>query len=397
MKFQWIRSCAMAWALLGFGLNAFAGEVVEHSIPGSPLKIFSETDTVSDASDLPFEINRVVRADVAADPSLATGVIILLPPSFCSFHCYEFGVDGEAYTTSLAGYLASLGIDVYGYSPRQSLVSQEDYDADPTGIESAMVNVGMATLVEDVNGAVLNKVREIHGASVKPAVGGWSAGAISAFPVVSDNPQAYSGMFLYEGIGFSENDAIQEVNQTHATYNCNGLSAKVADGDAADEATLASYLALSQGPLFHFGFSLEQDAFVPGYAYFTGNARDFRFADENRVLALLDVMAQSPIDSFSFIRDYVCAFAGEPAFFDLYYSGLSEFSGRVMMIAAQNGFGQYMLQNLADFGISSDRVHWDPAKTNFLQSSHGDAWMRPDHLEVLEKPLATWLSGLIYR
>ena len=134
-----------------------------------------------------FRYHRILRMDDRGKPRPTKGPIVLLPDRNASFTLYGIGGEGR----SLRDQLALAGYDVYGISPRESLLI-----SDPTVEQcSAIKDWGIDAHAKD---AMFVSAIATYETNQKPLIGGFGFGGELATLIVSRHPDSYAGLILWE-------------------------------------------------------------------------------------------------------------------------------------------------------------------------------------------------------
>lgn len=338
-----------------------------------------------------FTVHRLRKPALAAHPR---GVLLLMPGGGSSFPLYTADEDGKI-AQSFAGFFATRGFDVWGYSPRTFGLAPGACSS--TVDCSGMRDWGMAAVVADAL-YIRERIRDVH-PHIQPVIGGFSLGAMSTLAVIDAAPHAWSGAIVWEGMLYSEDPAVLAGNSAE----CASLEARLADGQVWDEATYSSLqlvYGLAAGdpdgpsPLPGFEGLTNRQAFivlltapqpvppgyVPGYTLLAGGLPDgFSFSSEERIgMLIAQFNAYEPV---ALIRDYTCALGGERTF----TGNLGSFTAPVYTVRAGHGFGAFMDDNL-------DLLGSDDITTNYIADfAHGDHYASPDSKQILQQPLFAWL------
>ena len=335
-----------------------------------------------------FTVHRLHKP--AAHPR---GVLLLMPGGGSSFPLYTADEDGRI-AQSFAGYFATRGFDVWGYSPRTFGLAPGACSS--TVDCSGMRDWGMAAVVSDAL-YIRERIRDVH-PGLKPVIGGFSLGAMSTLAVIDAAPHDWSGAIVWEGMLYSEDPVVLAANASV----CADLEAQLAAGQIWDEATystlqlvyglatndpdgpspLPGFEGLTNRQAFFVLMTTPQPAppgYVPGYTLVAGSIEGLSFSSEERIGMLIGQFnAYEPV---ALIRDYTCALGGERTF----TGNLGSFTAPVYTVRAGHGFGAWMDDNL-------DLLGSDDITTNYVADfAHGDHYASPDSKKILLQPLFAWL------
>lgn len=341
----------------------------------SPL---TKTDTIiQDGTDAR---NRFVMHQVVKTGATHRGTIILLPALMTNFKLYTLNENQNA-MASLAAKLADANYDVYGYSPRTSLLAAGACSSGQVDC-SVMANWGIATYLADI--AYITQQAVAAHPGEKPALGGLSLGGILGMAAVNANPTAYSGLLIWESMIYSADPIITTLN----TVNCTQDNATLALGVAYTEtlSTLAKTAVNGGQPSAVLFMGTPNPVFgTPTFVTATPALipTTFKYSDYNRLKqAVLDF---NDVESEAVLRDFHCAFAGDRTF----SNGLNAFTGSVFAIKGGKAFGGYMNDTLNLFtGASSVTVQ---SNTDY---GHVDAYMSPNHDALADQAILNWLNTI---
>jgi hypothetical protein len=346
-----------------------------------------------------FKAVRILRRGAPPRPQ----ALLLLPPLGVNFGFYEQTDPHGGVASSIAGFFALRGYDVWQYVARMEGIPAGNCEAGILDC-SPMAGWNLASMVDDV--AFVRSLLEAENPGAEVATGGASLGGILALAVVNDAPADYDGALVWEGMLYTPNPAVRALNQAF----CAQAEALLAGGiyyDGAGGAVLKQLArqaelvpgGLTQVPLLPPVLTNRQAlvAFfrspppgpvttpVPGYYFLAGDpvAGEFEFASAERVITNVERFTDyAPI---ALTRDVSCHLAGLD---DTHVDNLGAFAGRVLGIGGGGGFGPYIPDNLALFtGASRVDFLLEPA------FGHVDHFMTLDHRRYVERPVLRWLRG----
>jgi len=344
-----------------------------------------------------FQMVRLVKDGPAGR---LRGSILFLPPLGSSFAFYEQRDPSGGVATSIAGYFAVRGYDVYGYNPRYVGIPAGTCEAGLFDC-SVMDGWGIQSLLDDI-AFIRQQIEALHpGTDI--VTGGVSLGGILAVAVANAAPSDYDGVIEWEGMLASDDPAVLALNQGY----CAGLEAQLAGGIVYDcvgpnvfkQVAKAAELApggLNVDPLFPPTLTTHQVLVlvlsvpapgpvtgpVPSYIDLNGSLADdrFFFASEPRLYE--NVGQFNGYAPTRLVRDVSCSLAGvETAF----VSNLSSFTGPVLAIGGGRGFGAYMGYQLSLYGSSDVTFLLEP------ELGHIDHFMTPRHRRYVERPIDRWV------
>jgi hypothetical protein len=296
----------------------------------------------------------------------------------------------------MAPYLAERGFDVYGYTPRPSLLAEGECAARDC---SPMAGWGVDTYVRD-----LDLIRIVATAMhfKKPAIGGMSLGAMLTLSAVNHSPYGYAGAIVWEGtMHFSDPSVSAAFQPLYESY-VQTLSAGLAYDDQTPAFFKTVWMLMQADPdgasPFADGVTNRQYALLvnttpaeppvgeaPGYTYLTGDlVNGFYYTDEAPLGEFIPSWAY--YDSIALLRDLALSRAGSPAFVD----HLQRFRGPVLAIEAGHGFGASAEDSLALFthATSIERLV-------FPDRSHVDVLFARDQETTVTEPTYNWLLSSV--
>lgn len=326
--------------------------------------------------------------------------IVLLSPFLLPGEFYEVS-DTDDYGDSLAGHLARSNRDVW-------LVDQRRTGLEPGACEaevedcSVMLDWNFDTYVADALFATA--MARVWSFGQRPVIGGFSAGSNAALAAVNEAPDAFSGVILYEGTFYTEQQEIIDHNEP----TCELLNETLSLGQAYDpsSAILGAVIQLAAAdpeglsPLGVFppGTTNQQALLYvfsapppPGALSPTPNfvrliadfaTEEFVYSEQER-LSQVGPMFDS-YGSLAALRDLACGLAGEDT---SYYDNLDQFEGDVLMFVGGTGFGESMFDTADLFtGARSVTIDHHP------ELGEADLYFHRDWERVLYRPLKHWLS-----
>ncbi len=316
-------------------------------------------------------------------PFVPTDSIILLPGSSSNFEIY----DQVSNRSSLAVALARKGFDVYGYSPRARFIRDGACDENPQSCE-IMRGWGIASHIDDIT-FIRDWVASHSGRA--PFIGGFSLGSALTFAAINKKPSGYKGAIFWDGFIYSTDGYINEIN----LKTCKALDAKEVPTFIPEGKLLKKALALSETQPQHqsssdgnftnlsFFFKMlatPDGSIVPGYRLATGDESGLKYSWIPYAAYLIKVMNDySPSAVF---RDLTCGLSGSKK----WIGNLNNFTGPVLAIFEEHGFGRHGAENLSLLGSTnvSYIFHKD--------YSHIDSYANPDRQHVINRPIIEWLK-----
>lgn len=366
-----------------FGISAHLAHaniytVISTSTDAAFTSPLTKTDTVvQEGSD---SRNRFVMHRVVKSSSSHKGTIILLPALVTNFKLYTLDESQNA-MLSLAAKLANANYDVYGYSPRTSLIPAGACSGNQVDC-SIMSTWGIATYVADIDYITQQAVAAHPGE--KPAIGGLSLGGMLGVATVNANPNSYSGLLTWESMLYSANAAITTLN----TANCAQDNATLAAGTAYSEnLSNAAKSAVNSGESVAVAFLGTPNPVFGTPTFITATPAtvptQFKYSLFSRLKQ--GVLDFNDVESVAVMRDFHCAFAGDRTF----TNNLTGFTGGIFAIKGRQAYGPYMDDTLNLFtGASSLLVQ---SNTDY---GHVDAYMSSNHNTLLDQPILNWLNSI---
>lgn len=367
---------------------------------------FTRTEWTVQVGPNPIDTFQMVRLVKEARIGNLRGSIFFLPPLGSSFSFYEQRDESGGVGTSIAGFFAERGYDVYGYVPRYVGVPAGTCEA---GVVDCSVMAGwdLQSQLDDI-AFIRQRIEALHpGAEI--VAGGASLGGILAVAVANDAPDAYDGVIVWEGMLASDDPGVLALNQGY----CAALEAQLAAGLVFDgvggnvfkQVAQAAELepgGLTLNPLFPPFLTNHQVLVsllsvpspgpvtmpVPGYLQMNGSVAEDRlfFASEPRLYE--NVGHFNGYSPNAVVRDISCSLAGVET---AYVSNLGSFDGSVLAIGGGRGFGAYMDDQLDRFGTDDVTFLLEP------EFGHIDHFMTPKHREYVERPIFRWAERVFGR
>lgn len=346
-----------------------------------------------------YKAVRIVRHDGPVRPE----VLLLLPPLGVNQGFYEQTDPHGGAATSIAGFFALRGYDVWLLVSRMEGIPAGTCEAGAVDC-SAMAGWSLQRFVDDA--AFVRGLAEAANPGAAVYTGGASLGGILALAVVDDAPASYAGAIVWEGALYTPDPAIQALNQAYCAQVqallAGGVLFDGVGGNVLQQLVRQAELApggLTPVPLFP-PFLTNMQALVgffaapppgpvtmpvPGYYFLAGDpvAGTFRYASTERVITDVErFVAYSP---FALVRDVSCSLAGLDT---THVDNLGAFTGKVLAIGGGGGFGTILADNLALFtSASSVDLLLEP------DFGHIDHFMTPEHQRYVERPILRWIRG----
>lgn len=330
------------------------------------------------------------------DPSATRGSILLAPPLGTGFQFYE-NSDTLAYRDSIAGFLATRGFDVWGYSQRVQGLAAGTCESGAADC-SVMADWGLAQLAADAEYVRTRIVADNPGR--RPVVGGMSLGGMIGLAAINANPEAYRAAIVLDAGLYTEDPVYQGM----AAAGCEFLNDLLAAGIYYDGQQIAFLKAVNMladldpdgdSPVIP-GLNNAQawvtvlSVPVPGPTSptpnFIFNAGDplngtLTYADpaylHRNFYGFVNYL------TFASVRDGNCSMAGLD---DTFTANLAAFTGPVFAVANGGGFDTMVDDTLSLMPAASVTLFTYP------DYGHQDIVFATDHFDHLEQPLLQWLA-----
>lgn len=339
-----------------------------------------------------FIVHRVVRVDRFGNPIPSKrlyGAIILIPGSGTNFSIYDPLED----TRFTAAYLALRGIDVYGYSPRATLLPKDFCDQDPDKC-NFLKNWDINGYLRDID--FIRKLAADNHSGKLPIVAGGSWGAILTFGALNQHPKDYVASVIAEGFIFTKNPKVtttfkklcMEASQPNfpSFINEGQVIKRALDLKRKAPFEKSPFDPWLNNKQYFYSILTSPDPKLgqaPGYVNVAGDKNGFTYADPGLVESLFGGF--NDYDPGVIFRDMYCGWAGDLGL----VTHLSQFDGPTLAVIAGRGFGKDMFDNL-DLLRSSD-------KTVLLHErfGHADFLVHPEHQRYWEIPLWNWIQSKV--
>lgn len=352
-----------------------------------------------------FKMHRVRRKDVPNNK--LKNPIILVPALGNNFSSYTVGLnaDGSEFKTSLAATLAKKNIDVYGYSPRASLIAP---GACGTTVDCSIASTwGIASYAEDI-GYIRDQVEDLHGEN--PAVGGHSLGGIVGTALVNANPDDYSGLLLLDSTLVIADETL------HTPYQqlCAGIQTAIGMGQTMDSTLNPLAQALLQlsvtdpsgitpfSPPFPAGTTNRQAylgfltapspgpamaLFPPGFVVAAGSVESNMFTYANEGILAAAIQRFDFYVPNAVIADIACSFGGDATFTD----NLAGYDGAVLAIKAGAGFGDRVDAELSLLTGADQTI------VEHAGFGHVDPIVSSNRKDLVDKHIRKWLKDDVFK
>ncbi len=338
------------------------------------------------------------------DPSESRGSILLAPGLGTGFQLYEVS-DTPYYRDSFAGFLATRGFDVWGFSQRVQGLPAGTCESGAADC-SVMADWGLAQLAADAEYVRTRIVAENPGEL--PVIGGQSLGAMISFAALNATPEAYRAAIVLEGGLYSQDPVYQGM----AVAGCQFTNGLIDAGIYYDGQMIAFFKAVNwladvdpdgpspffpPSPMYPPGMTnLQAWVFVlsvpnpgptsptPNYVFDTGDwmTGTLTYANPD----LLHDMFYGFVDylPWATLRDGNCSIAGLDG--AQFISNLAAFDGPVFAIANGGGFDTIVADTLSLMPDADVTLFTNP------DYGHMDHMFATNHFDILEQPLLQWLA-----
>ncbi|MEM7051550.1 MAG: alpha/beta hydrolase [Acidobacteriota bacterium] len=364
---------------------------------------FERTDAVVQVGDNPvntFLMHRLVRRGGPYWTPPPRGILLLTGPLANPFVFWETTEDGR-YGRSFAAYFARRGYEIWGYSPRGTLLEQGSCEAGLVDC-SVMGDWGIQVMVEDLT-FIRGEIEQVHPGR-SPVIGGFSLGGAATIATINAHPDDYAGALILEGALYSEDPEVIALNQQHcATMEDFLAQGFLFDGQSLPLIGLTANLAATDPdgetpfPGFPPGttnhqvlvFSLAVPSFTPlnqtpNFIRAAGDplADVFFFSTDARLTAFLTIF-NNYFDN-RILRDLNCSFAGERTF----TGNLANFTKPVFFMGGGQSFGPQN-RDLAKI-LGSHQCTF----VEIEEFGHGDHFFSADHRRFVERPIRRFLNRI---
>ena len=331
------------------------------------------------------------------DPSATRGSILLAPGLGTGFQAYE-NSDTLAYRDSFAGFLATRGFDVWGFSQRVQGLAAGTCESGAADC-SVMAGWGLAQFVADAEYVRARIVAENPGE--RPVIGGQSLGGMIGLATINANPDAYRAAIVLDAALHTKDPLYQSITAA----GCQALSAAIDAGLYYDGQQVIGLKAANMladvdpdgpSPIIPGMTNFQAWVFIlsvpnpgptsptPNFIFDAGNWMNgtLTYADP----ALLHGLFYGFVDylTFASVRDVNCSAAGLDG--GMFISNLAAFDGPVFAIANGSGFDTMVNDTLSLMPNASVTL------LTYPDYGHVDHMVATDHLNRLEMPLLQWLA-----
>jgi len=401
-----LGAAALAAAGMLAGPGAARADDGEHQIVSSvEVRIgrFVRTDWTVQIGANPvnrFTMHRLVQG---ADERRFRAALLLLPPLGNGFNFFEVDENG-VYDRSFAAFFASRGFAVWGYTPRGTGLVAGTCESGALDC-SPMAHWGLQAVVDDaafIRGFMRGAMPRDSSGDLPVFVGGFSLGGITTIATMNAHPGDYAGAMVLEGGLYSADPSILALNAGF----CFGLEAQLAAGQIFDDTTLPGIRGIAglaasdpHGPTPLPGFppgSTNHQVLVfllavpqvgplwptHNFVRCAGSVAEDRFfySLDSRVIAH-SVLFNDYVDNLT-IRDISCSLAGERTF----TGNLGAWQAPVYLLGGGLGF-------LAQENDMVPLLGTADVTRNFIAPfGHADHWFSPNHREILEGDILSWLD-----
>jgi pimeloyl-ACP methyl ester carboxylesterase len=339
------------------------------------------------------------------DPSQRRGSILLAPGLGTGFQLYE-NSDTPYYRDSFAGFFATRGFDVWGFSQRVQGLDAGTCESGAADC-SVMAGWGLAQLVADAEYVRTRIVAENPGE--RPVIGGQSLGGMIGLAAINATPDAYRAAIVLDAALYTENEEYQGITAGGCQFINDLLDAGIYyDGQQVPFMKLLNELAdvdpdgpsPFQGPppIPDFTGLTNLQAWVaflsvpapgptsptPNFIFDTGDLMNGTLTYANPDLVHGMFYGFVNYLTWASLRDVNCSAAGVDN--GMFISNLGAFDGPVFAIANGRGFDTMVEDTLS---LMPDA---DVTLFTFPDYGHVDDLWATDHFDHLEQPLLQWLA-----
>jgi len=364
---------------------------VEETIGG-----FVRTVDIVQAGPNPIDKFEVVHVR-HPDPSETRGALLLAPGLGTGFQLYEHS-DTPYYRDSFAGFFATRGFDVWGFSQRVQGLAAGTCESGAADC-SVMEGWGLAQLAADAEYVRTRIVAEDPGE--RPVVGGQSLGGMIGVAAVNANPEGYRAAIVLDAALYTEDPVFQGMAIAGCQFTQGLLDAGIYyDGQLIAFLKAVNMLAdldpYGPSPIMPDLTNLQAWVMVlsvtvpgptsptPNYVFDTGDwmSGTLTYANPD----LLHDMFYGFVDyiTWASLRDGNCSIAGLDG--GMFISNLAAFEGPVFAIANGGGFTTMVNDTLSLMPDANVTLFENP------DYGHMDHMFGINHFATLEQPLLQWLA-----
>ena len=331
------------------------------------------------------------------DPSVKRGSILLAPGLGTGFQLYEIS-DTSYYRDSFAGFLATRGFDVWGFSQRVQGLAAGTCESGAADC-SVMEDWGLAQLAADAEYVRTRIVAKNPGA--RPVIGGQSLGGMIGLAAINANPEGYRAAIVLDAALYTQDPVYQGITAAGCQF-LNGLLDAGIYYDGQQIAIMKAFNMLADvnpdgsSPFIPgmtnlqawvYGLSVPNPgptSPTPNFIFDTGDWMSGTLNYAN--LDLLHGFFYGFVDYLTFaeVRDVNCSAAGLDG--GMFISNLAAFDGPVFAIAAGRGFDTMVSDTLSRMPDANVTLYTYP------DYGHVDHIVATNHFDILEQPLLQWLA-----
>ena len=331
------------------------------------------------------------------DPSERRGSILLAPGLGTGFQLYETS-DTPYYRDSFAGFLATRGFDVWGFSQRVQGLEPGTCESGAADC-SVMADWGIAQLAADAEYVRTRIVAENPGE--QPVIGGQSLGGMIGLAAINANPEDYRAAIVLDAALYTQDPVYQSITAAGCQFLNSLLDAGIYyDGQQVAGMKAFNMLAdidpdspspfipgMTNIQAWVYGLSVPMPgptSPTPNFIFDTGDwmTGSLTYANPD----LLHGMFYGFVNYLTFaeVRDVNCSAAGLDG--GMFISNLAAFDGPVFAIANGRGFDTMVADTLS---LMPDA---DVTLFTYPDYGHMDHMFGNNHFETLEQPLLKWLA-----
>lgn len=394
--------CVVVWlCMAGHAFASGGGYRVASIGSDNPSAGVRRTTITVQAGNDALDRFRVVRLRRHGPLAHGANPLMLLAPFGFPVEFWEISESGD-YDAAFGPQVALAGYDVWLVDSRLAAADAGECESGAVDC-SAMADWDQQTAIEDAMFAHL-LVRAAN-PSRKAVIGGLSGGSSTAMATVERHPQAFAGLFMWEGTLYTADPAIRARNAAFCAQD----EALLADGVFFDPAVqgfkvlfqLASAAPNAPSPIpvfppgttnlqaLLFAFTTPDPTnplnFSDGFIRLVGDpfTTSLTYGSIDRVLELGPLVGNyAPV---AFIRDTHCSLGGlENRFTDR----LGRFRGDVLIFAEGLGFGQMMVDTAGLMTRANVTIDLHP------ELAESDRYFHVNRDSVALAPLLDWLADV---
>ena len=302
--------------------------------------------------------------------------VLFLPGNQMSFDSFQVG------SNSIVSDLKNNGHIVYGYSPRNKNVTISNYKK----FARFAKNWGYKTYVKDAL-FIAHLIQQET--KMKPIIIGFSLGVLTGSGAINKSPHLFNGFIALDGLFKSTNPEVTEPMSKLCKENRKLLLTKrfnLSQGILYKAA--AKLLSIPIKPSRNIiikNFTSNVPGHIEGFKFLKGNGNQTRFnySSINSVMALVRKFNIS--ESQKILTDVACIFSGEVT---IDYYGLSNFTGPVLSITAENGFSMNRTHESFSYFTRSKLTEFE-----IPNYGHADLLLSKDKSSTVNSKILNWIAN----